>query len=132
MDNRLQVHTHSTSKTRALPIFNAEPLAYAVVPRYLGRSQTLVTELIASNFSHLQLRCPISASVSWSEEMNSHLAVDYVFQWHGQGDSIQEALQDLADVIAEDYEDLQSWPGELSEPLQQRLTIMKRYFEDAS
>jgi hypothetical protein len=77
------------------------------------------------------LRSPISVSVSWSDEMRCYLAIDEVFSWHGQGDSVQEALQDLADVIAEDYEDLQGSPGELSEPLQERLNIMKRYFEDA-
>jgi predicted RNase H-like HicB family nuclease len=90
-----------------------------------------VTELTASNFPNLDLRFPISARVTRSDEMDCFLAMDYVFNWHGQGDSVQEALQELADVIAEDYEDLRSWSGELSKPLQERLNMMKRYFEDA-
>lgn len=132
MNNRLLVHTHSTSRTRALPDSRFEPLAYAAAPQAITTSQTLVTELTSSNFPSLFLRCPISVSVSWSQEMQCYLAQDYVFHWHGQGDTVEEALQELADVIAEDYNDLQSWPGELSDPLQKRLAIMKRYFEDAS
>jgi len=63
--------------------------------------------------------------------MECYLAVDHVFQWHGQGDTVHESLQDLADVIVEDYEYLRNWPGELSQPLQERLTTMKRYFGNA-
>ena len=132
MNSKLLVHTHSTSKTTALPNSSHEPLAYSEVTHQVSQSSTLVTALIAENFPDLFLRCPISARVSWSKEMNCYLASDYIFHWHGQGITTSEALQDLADAIAEDYDDLRQWPGELSLPLQNRLAIMERYFEDAS
>jgi hypothetical protein len=102
-----------------------------MAPQSVGRSQTLATALTADNFPNLFLRCPVPASVVWSQDMVCFLAVDYVFDWHGQGGTMQEALQDLADVITEDYLELNNWPGRLSKPLQTRLNIMKRYFEDA-
>lgn len=87
-----------------------------------------LTRLGDSNFI---LRAPIPIQVSWSAEMECYVAVDDVFQWHGQGDTLEAAIADLADVIVEDYRELRAWPGTLSAPLQQRLSIMKRYIGDA-
>jgi hypothetical protein len=82
--------------------------------------------------SELHLRQAIPAHVEWSAEMNCFLAIDDLFQWHGQGGSAQMALQDLANIIVEDYNELRNWQGTLSRPLQERLNTMKKYIEDAS
>lgn len=130
MNNEFRFLPHTTSGTRT----SAKPSpaqGFAVAPRQADRTQTLLAELVEGNFKNLWLRCPMPVHVKWSEEMHCFLAVDEIFHWHGQGDSAQDAIQDLAEVIAEDYDDLRNWPGKLSVPLQERLTVMKRYFENA-
>lgn len=132
MNSEFRYLPHTTSATRASAIPSPASRSYLGAPKVANNTQNLLTALLADNFSDLELHCPIPTHVNWSEEMQCYLAVDTVFEWHGQGHSSQEAIQDLAEVIAEDFRELRDWPGQLSPSLRQRLTIMKGYFGDAS
>lgn len=130
MNDRVAVHPHSTSRTQATTHVHATPNYSAETSRAID-AQIWLTELAELNTPDLVLRCRIPVRVERSSEMNCFLAEDDVFQWHGQGETALAALQDLADVIAEDYNELRNWPGTLSRPLRQRLNTMKRYIGDA-
>lgn len=91
----------------------------------------IVTELTQLTRGGLRFRSPVPITVNWSQPMACFVAMDEVFHWHGQGDSVDAAKDDLADVIVEDYESLRNWHGKLSKPLQERLAILMRYIEDA-
>lgn len=126
-----QLRVHKTSGTSMPSLRYLSATSTSTVFPANGWAGTKVLELTDLGDSRFVLRASIPIRVSWSSDMSCYVAVDDVFQWHGQGDTPEEALADLVDVIVEDYCELSEWPGTLSPPLQKRLNTMKRYIGDA-
>ncbi len=64
--------------------------------------------------------------------MQCFVAYDDLFGWHGMGNTIQETLDDLAEVILEDYLDLLKWQHSMSQDLHKKLSLMRKYITHAS
>lgn len=92
-----------------------------------------VTNAALSTLNHprYQLREEIPVQVQWEEEMQCYVAYDHLFDWYGTGDSPNDAVRHLAEVLLEDYQDLNEMEGDLSPELQGKLSEMRRYILDA-
>ena len=58
--------------------------------------------------------------------MGGYVAYDDMFDWYGVGDNVNMALRHLAEVIVEDYEDLEQNAERLFPNLREKLELMRR------
>ena len=72
------------------------------------------------------LRTSIPVRVVWEEEMGSYVAYDDMFGWYGVGEKVDLALRHLAEVIVEDYEDLEQEAERLLPNLKKRFEEMRK------
>lgn len=89
-------------------------------------NQFIVTQLDNLG-AGVYLRLPIPVYVYWSDEMACFVATDSVVQWHGQGATERDALDDLAIGLSEEYADLKAHEHALSPGLARRLGKLSTY-----
>ncbi|RLT37675.1 MAG: hypothetical protein DWI57_13380 [Chloroflexi bacterium] len=71
------------------------------------------------------LRTHIPVRVVWEAEMGGYVAYEEIFGWYGVGDTRRAAMRHLAEVIVEDFEDLQQDEDRLLPDLQAKLHLMR-------
>ena len=79
-----------------------------------------------------RLRMSIPVRIVWEEEMGGYVAYDDMFGWYGVGDNVDIALRHLAEVIVEDYEDLEQNAQRLFPNLRKKLELMREVLFHAS
>lgn len=79
-----------------------------------------------------RLRTSIPVRVLWEEEMGGYVVYDDMFDWYGVGDNVDMALRHLAEVIVEDYEDLEQNAERLFPNLRKKLELMRKVLFHAS
>lgn len=88
-----------------------------------------LTELYDDRY---RLREYLPVRVEWETEMGAYVAYDDTFGWYGVGGSLGKAVQHLAEIIIEDYQDLIEDEDDLFPDLLIRLQHMRKIIIDAS
>ena len=91
-----------------------------------------VISLDTLNDPRYVLRQPIAVRIEWSDEMECFVAYeDAVGLWYGAGDSKEDAVSVLQEVMVDIYADLESNQGHLHPRMCRQLEQMRRVIAHA-
>ena len=127
-----EAYGENTSSTGRFAYAKRYQISHTTRAEHIEWHPNILTTLRDLSEQGLKLRLHIPVLLGYSSLMDAWIATEDSFGWHGVGGSVNEAIEELSDSIAEDYVYLSKWPGQLAPHLAERMAAYRKYIVDAS